>query len=399
MVSIPGIEQFGRIFKPLIPKGDFDFYLNKGNDYWAQGNFNKAIIYFNLAIEKNPDDERPWNNKGIVLRNLGKIEKARECFEEALSIKPGHKIIKRNLDSLDKPIASGTPSLSFGLNRIKKNLFPMLVYEIPRVMVTAVVVVSAILFLALFTMITSKMDTWAENFGYLTIALTSISFIIILIAVFSQIHYIIPIVRYEIKIFLIYLLGSIIVVIAPFRISLGLSATGELYSGGNIALFVIGAILISVGTFYFYIKGGYFLAWLLGVVVFLIVSFHESFKFIVYSGSIGPLDQATAVFGIILTFIGLFLFISRRIVNSLLNRSEDLRRDEKYEDAMKIQNLILKLNPFNEVAWNDKGNVLFTLGDINGAINCYNKALKLDKEYEIARHNLDLCKNSTSPTG
>lgn len=105
--------------------------------------------------------------------------------------------------------------------------------------------------------------------------------------------------------------------------------------------------------------------------------------------------MATAKIGIILTFIGLFLFLNRKIVNMLLNKSEELRRDEKYDEAIRYQNLILRLNPYNEVAWNDKGNVLYTTGDIEGAIECYDKALSLDANYDIARHNLDLILKSS----
>jgi tetratricopeptide (TPR) repeat protein len=396
MSSIPGKGQLDRRSETAGGSEDFDQYLNEGNAQWARGNFNKALKSFNQAIDENSRDERPWNNKGIVLRNLGKIDDARKSFEKALEINSTNATIKRNLESLNKPIASGTPSYGFGISRMTKNLFPMLVYEVPRIMGTAVVVVSAILFLALFTMFRSSMDLWADNFNYLTMALTSVSFVIILIAIFSQIHYLIPIIQYEIRIFMVYLMGAIIIMLAPFRISLGLASTDYLYSGGNIALFVIGAIFVAAGVFYFYIKGGYFLAWLLGVIIFMITSFHEFFRFIVFSGSFGILDQATANIGIILTFIGLFLYLSRRIFNSLLNRSEDLRRDEKYEEALKIQEFVLKLNPFNEVAWNDKGNVLFTQGDIEGAIDCYNKALELDDKYDIAKHNLDLCKKTAS---
>ena len=91
-----------------------------------QRSFKRALRYFDLAIEKNPDDERPWNNKGIVYRNMGNIKESRRCFERALKIKPNNAVIRRNLKSLEKPIASGTPAYSLGFSNTLKKIVPML---------------------------------------------------------------------------------------------------------------------------------------------------------------------------------------------------------------------------------------------------------------------------------
>lgn len=376
------------------PKSTFESLLNKGNDYWLRRNYKKALKFYDLAIDLKPEDERPWNNKGIVLRNLGKIKEARVCFLRAIENNPNNPVIKDNLESIDSPLPSLTSSGGIGFSGNSSKIIPILKIEVPKIMVTAVVMVSAILFFALFTLYRASEDLWAENFQYLTLGLTSVSLMIIFIALFSQIHYLIPIIEYEIRIFLIFLLGVVMIMIVPIHESLGLFASGELYSGSNVALFVIGSIFVGFSTLLFYFKGGYFLPWLLGVIIFMITAFHEFFRFVVFTETFGVFDQATAVSGIILTFIGLFLFVIRKVVNILLSRSENLHREGKLEEAMRYHNLILKLNPYNEVAWNDKGNILFEIGDYEEAIKCYNRALKLDSTYEIARYNLDLLQQS-----
>lgn len=46
---------------------------------------------------------------------------------------------------------------------------------------------------------------------------------------------------------------------------------------------------------------------------------------------------------------------------------------------------VLSDNPANERAWNNKGNVLMKLGDIDGALECFNKAIQIKEEYVNAR--------------
>ncbi|UCH88877.1 MAG: tetratricopeptide repeat protein [Thermoplasmata archaeon] len=397
MPSKPGLRAPTSSKSPQPSDTKFDDYLKQGNEYWASGNNKKALKFYDLAITENPEDERPWNNKGIILRNFGKIDEARECFKKAVKLNPHNSVIKRNLKSLDKPITSSAALTGIGAPNASTNIVPMLKYEVPQIMITAVVLVSPVLFCSIFLMFKFSESLWYENFSYVTLALTIVSFLIILISLFSQLHYLVPIIEYEIRMFLFFLLGTVLVMIVPIHESLELWASKELWSAGNISLFILGGLLIAFATTLFYIKGGYFLPWLLGIVIFMTMAFHESFKFVVFTNTFGIFDQTTAVIGIILTFIGLFLFLTRKIVNSLLIKSENLRSIGKYDEAMKILDWIIKFNPYNEVAWNDKGNVLYHQGDFDGAIRCYTRAIELDSRYDIAQQNLSLCKKNLSP--
>lgn len=53
-------------------------------------------------------------------------------------------------------------------------------------------------------------------------------------------------------------------------------------------------------------------------------------------------------------------------------------------EALKCQNMALKLDPKFGVAWVNKGNVLFNLGQPDHALNCYDKAIELDPDYTVA---------------
>lgn len=65
-----------------------DTWYNQGWILSQQGEYEKAIIALNKAIELNPDLAEAWNNKGISLNNLNKSEEAIRAFERAIEINP-----------------------------------------------------------------------------------------------------------------------------------------------------------------------------------------------------------------------------------------------------------------------------------------------------------------------
>ena len=68
----------------------------------GEDKFYDALSFINAAIRYNPDDDRNWNIKGIILWNILKTNdisvgsEAYECFNKALEIKPTDNIIKNN---------------------------------------------------------------------------------------------------------------------------------------------------------------------------------------------------------------------------------------------------------------------------------------------------------------
>jgi len=58
----------------------------KGEKFFAQGNFHKALKAFKSAIEFDPGDKVAWNNRGVALEEFGKVEDAIECYKKAIKI-------------------------------------------------------------------------------------------------------------------------------------------------------------------------------------------------------------------------------------------------------------------------------------------------------------------------
>jgi tetratricopeptide (TPR) repeat protein len=60
----------------------------KGQSFLEDGKFSDALGFFEQALLLNQDDPNLWNNKGVVLRSLGRYEEAMECFNKSLEIDP-----------------------------------------------------------------------------------------------------------------------------------------------------------------------------------------------------------------------------------------------------------------------------------------------------------------------
>ena len=61
---------------------------SKGIRLSFAGKYNEAILCFDKAIERKPDDRTAWFNKGNVLYNLGRYDEAILCFDRVIEINP-----------------------------------------------------------------------------------------------------------------------------------------------------------------------------------------------------------------------------------------------------------------------------------------------------------------------
>jgi superkiller protein 3 len=52
----------------------------------------KAIASYNKALELKPYQDKAWYNRGMALRNLGKLEEAIASYDKALEIKPDYHV-------------------------------------------------------------------------------------------------------------------------------------------------------------------------------------------------------------------------------------------------------------------------------------------------------------------
>lgn len=64
----------------------------------------------------------------------------------------------------------------------------------------------------------------------------------------------------------------------------------------------------------------------------------------------------------------------------LLHKGMDQVKRVKFEEAIEFFDQVLEMNPQNADAWNNKGVVLYQMGEAVGALTCYDEALKADPE-------------------
>ena len=77
--------------KPLIspnPKSKGNLWLRKGDIHLRQGRYAEAIDAYEKAIELDPRYAKAWNNKGLALDNLSKLDESIQVFEKAVEINP-----------------------------------------------------------------------------------------------------------------------------------------------------------------------------------------------------------------------------------------------------------------------------------------------------------------------
>jgi tetratricopeptide (TPR) repeat protein len=88
--------------------------------YRSAEDYAKAIASYDKALEFKPDKDEAWNNRGIALGNLGRLEDAIASYDKALEFKPddheawyNRGIALGNLGRLEDAIASYDKALEF----------------------------------------------------------------------------------------------------------------------------------------------------------------------------------------------------------------------------------------------------------------------------------------------
>ncbi|NKQ38425.1 MAG: tetratricopeptide repeat protein, partial [Methanosarcinales archaeon] len=64
------------------------YYFEIGNIYYKLSKYDEALMFFNKAIEINPDDAEAWYNKGVVLGELNRPDEELKAYNKAIEIKP-----------------------------------------------------------------------------------------------------------------------------------------------------------------------------------------------------------------------------------------------------------------------------------------------------------------------
>ncbi len=76
---------------------------NYGNDLLKTGSYRRAVRLFTKSLRLYPTDVWALNNRGLACVKLGKVDKARRDFEEAMRIDPGFEQARRNLKAIPSP--------------------------------------------------------------------------------------------------------------------------------------------------------------------------------------------------------------------------------------------------------------------------------------------------------
>ena len=62
-------------------------YINRGDKFYNQGNYEAAISEYNEAIHLNPNDARAYYNRGTAKSKLGKHFDAISDYDRAICLK------------------------------------------------------------------------------------------------------------------------------------------------------------------------------------------------------------------------------------------------------------------------------------------------------------------------
>ncbi|GET40354.1 tetratricopeptide repeat protein [Microseira wollei] len=125
--------EVGRRLKELNPRdaedaeeevGDAKAWFLPGNQQYLAGDFAGAIANYDQALNFKPYFHEAWNNRGLALANLGRLEEAIASYDQALNFKPDdHKawnnrgiILCDNLARYEEAIASFDQALKFKLD-------------------------------------------------------------------------------------------------------------------------------------------------------------------------------------------------------------------------------------------------------------------------------------------
>ena len=67
---------------------ELEILIQNGVRNLQDGDFKNALSFFEQALLLKPDDPDLWNQKGVVLRSLGRYDEASECYNRSLQLDP-----------------------------------------------------------------------------------------------------------------------------------------------------------------------------------------------------------------------------------------------------------------------------------------------------------------------
>ena len=255
-------------------------------------------------------------------------------------------------------------------------------------------IILSFILICLFSLMELNFDRIWESYSIAFQVLSGVLFFIFLIiAIFGFIYIIIErkhLWTMEREGITLIISGSLLTILLPLYGALSNTPPQDFFNENYLSLGV-GTILIIIGALTMARFGGYFTAWFVGLVYYLVISFHEAFLVIFYTHHYGPYDTYYGTLGLVLIIISIILFIYHELkflyLGKLLKRASDHRLEGQYNKALILIRKALNVHPRYVTAWNNKGNVLCNLGRNTEAIKCYDKALSIAPGFSPAKKN------------
>ncbi|MDP8202236.1 MAG: tetratricopeptide repeat protein [Candidatus Tenebribacter burtonii] len=72
-------------------------YFKKGNEYAEDGKYDKALEFYQKALDINPSLASVYYKMGIVYNDMKKYNEALECYEKTIEINPDHAYAYNNM--------------------------------------------------------------------------------------------------------------------------------------------------------------------------------------------------------------------------------------------------------------------------------------------------------------
>jgi len=190
-------------------------------------------------------------------------------------------------------------------------------------------------------------------------------------------------------------IGLILAMLVPIHEAYDVARTtdGEyLFSGLNMSLLIVGAVVSILALQMMRTRDGHFAAWLIGSMAIFLVAFHEQVG-IMPSDMLGQYDRALAGVGIIFSFVPLAMYIWRELQYSSiwtrLRRANSFIRKGDFNSALKEAETALNMSFDAGVArrfalpWSMKGDALYGLKEHTKAKAQYDISLEMDPEDDM----------------
>lgn len=232
-----------------------------------------------------------------------------------------------------------------------------------------------------------NVEYWQDSFGTYTSMVTGISIVLAIIGLLFMFMEMKKFLRHEALGFIVLIISAVIFLLYPGAPVLNIEiSSGTIFIALGLVFMIIAGIILAR-------SGGYFVPCLVGL----------AFQ-IVFTGYYSMMSPDATLFhpnAIIVSNIGIgFLIMSFILMvyqdlkfyylTGLIKEANRLRKEKKYEEALKYCDKALKIYPYFVTALNNKGNILFNLKKPKEAIEHYNKAIDINPDYKEAQTNLEV---------